>query len=189
MPHSSSQSPAASRFESGLKLDVEEGPTAEISGDDDDGWVSPQNSTVESRDDATESPVVGEGPAAWVASVSRLVWHLYTFLGWLLISTQKIIPLLPPPESPPRPFSIKRARLTANRLFLALEPTYYPILKSFWDLATWKNYGTSLLFCTVNSHPFLLFCFLIFDTDILAVMVQWPLTLWPLSPTPLRPVA
>lgn len=75
MPHSSSQLPAPGLSESGLKLDDEEGPTAEISGDDDNGWVNPQNSKVESQDDATESPVVGEGPAAWVASVSRLLWH------------------------------------------------------------------------------------------------------------------
>ncbi|GJE86136.1 hypothetical protein PsYK624_022160 [Phanerochaete sordida] len=105
-------------------------PDIDADDDEDSSWVGTQQDAPSSPS-TISSPVVddhdlGLGLAAWAAS--------------------KILPLLPPPPPPQRPFSIKRARLAANRLFLALEPTYFPILKRMWYLAIWKDFGTSLFY-------------------------------------------
>lgn len=102
--------------------------------DEEGGWtdvqstqIPPDTASTLARDTDTED--AGLGLAAWAAS--------------------KLVAYLPPPQPPQRPFSIKRARLAANRLFLALEPTYFPILKRLWNLATWKDLGTSLFYYTL----------------------------------------
>ena len=55
------------------------------------------------------------------------------------------------PDGPlPPPFSLKRMPHTAQRLYLALEPTYLHIASRLWHLAAWKDYSTSLFCCIVG---------------------------------------
>ncbi|KAJ7786296.1 hypothetical protein B0H16DRAFT_1489978 [Mycena metata] len=63
------------------------------------------------------------------------------------IAFRYLIPILPP-SSPPLPlFTLGRLRLTTQRLYLAIRPTYGPFFTTLVDLATWKDKRTSMGYC------------------------------------------
>ncbi|KAI6162175.1 hypothetical protein EDD17DRAFT_1776980 [Pisolithus thermaeus] len=63
------------------------------------------------------------------------------------IAHDLILPYLPLDGSTPPPFTIKRFRLTTQRLYLAIIPTYQPLLLDLTSLALWKDKQRSLLYC------------------------------------------
>ncbi|KAI6132839.1 hypothetical protein EV401DRAFT_223235 [Pisolithus croceorrhizus] len=63
------------------------------------------------------------------------------------IAHDLILPYLPLDGSTPPPFTIKRFRLTTQRLYLAIIPTYQPLLSDLTSLALWKDKQRSLLYC------------------------------------------
>ncbi|KAM6498102.1 hypothetical protein JOM56_006050 [Amanita muscaria] len=68
------------------------------------------------------------------------------------IALHFVVPLLLPANSvqpPPPPFTISRCSLTVQRLFLALEPLYYPLIINLIHLATWTNKGRSMRYCVI----------------------------------------
>ncbi|KAI6047648.1 hypothetical protein EDC04DRAFT_2863857 [Pisolithus marmoratus] len=64
------------------------------------------------------------------------------------VTEDLILPYLPPDGPTPPPFTIKRFRLTSQRLYLAIVPTYRPLLSDLISLALWKDRQRSLLYCT-----------------------------------------
>lgn len=70
---------------------------------------------------------------------------------------------------PPKPpFTFGRFRLSLQRLYLAIVRPYWPLLKYIWNLATWKDKQTSLLFCT--SYWILCFYDLILPAAVFCVL-------------------
>jgi GRAM domain-containing protein 4 len=61
---------------------------------------------------------------------------------------QKITPYLPPAYPSAPPFTLGRLRLSTQRLYLALEPLYVPLLRLF-RLAAWEDKQTSAIYCAV----------------------------------------
>ncbi|KAI6007424.1 hypothetical protein EDD15DRAFT_2153445 [Pisolithus albus] len=63
------------------------------------------------------------------------------------IANDLLLPHLPPEGSTPPPFTIKRFRLTIQRLYLAIVPTYQPFLLDLTTLALWEDRQRSFLYC------------------------------------------
>lgn len=64
------------------------------------------------------------------------------------IAFDYVLPLLPSRPPPRPPFSISRLRLTAQRLYMALEPCYRHFILKLIYLATWQDKTLSLKYCT-----------------------------------------
>lgn len=64
------------------------------------------------------------------------------------IANDLLLPYLPLDGPTPPPFTIKRFRLTTQRLYLAIVPTYQPLLLNLTSLALWEDKQRSLLYCT-----------------------------------------
>ncbi|KAH9950357.1 hypothetical protein B0H21DRAFT_785156 [Amylocystis lapponica] len=76
------------------------------------------------------------------------------------IALDYIVPLLPAQPPPPPAFSLHRLKLTIQRVYISLEPTYKPPILRLIQLATWEDTNTSLVYCTAYwflwYHNFLL---------------------------------
>ncbi|RDB28719.1 hypothetical protein Hypma_015536 [Hypsizygus marmoreus] len=81
------------------------------------------------------------------------------------IAIQLLMPILPPARPPPPAFTLNRLRLTAQRLYLAVQPLYIPFLCRMADLATWKDMKISSIYCVIYwitwYHNLLLPCLLL----------------------------
>ncbi|KAJ7487588.1 hypothetical protein B0H11DRAFT_1805241 [Mycena galericulata] len=65
------------------------------------------------------------------------------------IALRYILPILPA-GAPPLPlFTLGRLRLTTQRLYLAIQPTYGPFFASLLHLATWKKRQESAIYCII----------------------------------------
>lgn len=63
---------------------------------------------------------------------------------------QYLVPILPHPKPSAPAFTIGGLRLATERLYLAILPVYGPYLSQLKDLATWEDYGVSLMYCSVS---------------------------------------
>lgn len=72
-----------------------------------------------------------------------------------LVPKQYLLPVLPPARLEPPIFTLGRLRLTAQRLYLAIQPAYGPFFIHLAKLATWKDKKTSFIYCTVCRNSFL----------------------------------
>ncbi|PIL31936.1 hypothetical protein GSI_06640 [Ganoderma sinense ZZ0214-1] len=91
-------------------------------------------------EDVSPPTSVGEAPAvetSWDRPLSER------------IAVELVVPLLPPPRSPPPDFSLGRLKQTASRLFVALEPIYSQIAVPLLKLATWRDTRTSFGYCAL----------------------------------------
>ena len=71
----------------------------------------------------------------------------YTYID---LFQQYLLPILPHPRPLAPPFTLGRLRLATERLYLAILPVYGPFLSQLKDLATWEDYGVSLMYCSVG---------------------------------------
>lgn len=60
----------------------------------------------------------------------------------------RLVPHLLPPQPLPPAFTIGRLRQSAQRLYLAIEPTYGPFFKASFALASWQDPKRSLIYCS-----------------------------------------
>ncbi|KAJ6621738.1 hypothetical protein B0H10DRAFT_973230 [Mycena sp. CBHHK59/15] len=65
------------------------------------------------------------------------------------IAARYLTPLLPMTPLPPPLFTLGRLRLTTQRLYLVIQPTYGPFFVSLVDLAEWKDKPKSSIYCAV----------------------------------------
>ncbi|KAI0961588.1 hypothetical protein AcW1_000635 [Taiwanofungus camphoratus] len=76
------------------------------------------------------------------------------------IALDYVVPLLPPAPPPPPAFTLQRLKVTAQRIYLAIEPTYRPFFLRLARLATWQETNRSLVYCFIYwvlwYHNFLL---------------------------------
>lgn len=70
---------------------------------------------------------------------------------------QYLVPILPQPRPSAPPFTLGGLRLATERLYLAILPVYGPFLSQLKDLATWEDYGVSLMYCSVSFHEIEIF--------------------------------
>jgi len=64
-----------------------------------------------------------------------------------------VLPILPRARPSPPPFTIGRLRLAAQRIYLAIVPTYGPFFSQLVSLATWEDSNASLIYCSVGDLP------------------------------------
>ncbi|KAH7930950.1 hypothetical protein BV22DRAFT_999354 [Leucogyrophana mollusca] len=65
------------------------------------------------------------------------------------IAYRYLLPYIPPASLPAPPFTIKRLRLTSQRLYLAVVPPYKQFFVHIAHLALWKDQQQSSLYCAV----------------------------------------
>ncbi|KDR84978.1 hypothetical protein GALMADRAFT_233502 [Galerina marginata CBS 339.88] len=65
------------------------------------------------------------------------------------IACNYLAPILPHARPAGPPFTIGRLRLATQRLYLAALPVYGPFFANLLRLATWEDYGTSLIYCCI----------------------------------------
>ncbi|TDL28663.1 hypothetical protein BD410DRAFT_781185 [Rickenella mellea] len=65
------------------------------------------------------------------------------------VAVNYLLPQLPPARPKPERFTIGRLRLTIERLYLVVEPAYWPFLTRMISLSTWQDRRKSALFCAL----------------------------------------
>ncbi|KAF5354827.1 hypothetical protein D9756_005727 [Leucocoprinus leucothites] len=58
-----------------------------------------------------------------------------------------LLPLLPPPKTPPQEFTLDRFRLASQRVYLAVVPHYTPFIVKLYRLAKWEDRYQSTIRC------------------------------------------
>lgn len=120
----------------------------ELAEDDEHEWVALDSTDLQGQDGSYIPRLsLDKGPCETIAAVSTQQAKVISILTFPF---QYIITLLPPRPPPPPGFSVKRLRLTTHRVYLALEPAYFPIIARLLNLATWQSYGSSLFYCLVS---------------------------------------
>lgn len=71
-----------------------------------------------------------------------------------LLIQQYVMPLLPPAPPVAPSFSLGRLKMAIERLYLAVEPAYLPFLIRIHRLATWQDWNTSCIWCSVRALSF-----------------------------------
>ncbi|KAH6917395.1 hypothetical protein BKA70DRAFT_1487177 [Coprinopsis sp. MPI-PUGE-AT-0042] len=83
------------------------------------------------------------------------------------IADNWVEPNLPASRQVVPAFTLGKARLTTQRLYLAFQTFYTPFLQSCYDLARWKDYKRSLAYCS-------LYWILWWHNMVLPCLILWP---------------
>jgi hypothetical protein len=112
----------------------------------DDEWALLGDKPPVMNPPSTPAPNVDDTLSSRAVTVASY----FNRLGCCTNAKQYILPYLPPPGAPPPRFTLGRMQEVAQRLFLAIEPTYRPFLLHLFKLATWRDWNTSLFWCSVS---------------------------------------
>ncbi|KAH7883573.1 hypothetical protein F5I97DRAFT_1539034 [Phlebopus sp. FC_14] len=103
-------------------------------------------STLSTEYENLPSPIGHDGP--YPLTIPPLPPHpTERFLSERIAQTY-VLPYLPLASHTSPPFTVKRLRVTAQRLYLATVPPYQAFLLDLVHLALWKDKRRSMMFCT-----------------------------------------